>query len=114
MKSLVLLFASGLVVACAGTPTAGSPPTATNPQTSQPITAANSKLSPEKIAYLQRNGYQLVNRDGEPVYCRTEKKLGSHLARETICMTEHEIETLRDTTQHGLDEMSRVRPMTSK
>ena len=36
------------------------------------------------------NGVKLQNEKGEEMLCRREKKIGTRLARETICMTKAE------------------------
>jgi hypothetical protein len=68
------------------------------------------KLTADRIMQLQREGYKLVNRDGQTYYCRTEAKTGSHLARDTVCMTEEEIIALRDQTKQGLGRVTRELP----
>jgi hypothetical protein len=83
--------------------------TASNPSTTQAATDPQ-KLTPERIMQLQREGYTLVDRNGQQYFCRTEKKTGSRLARETICMTEPEIVALREQTQRGLGRVMREVP----
>ena len=68
------------------------------------------KLTAERIMQLQREGYKLVDRDGQTYYCRTEAKTGSRLARDTVCMTEAEIIALREQTKQGLGRVMRERP----
>jgi hypothetical protein len=68
------------------------------------------KLTAERIMQLQREGYKLVDRDGQTYYCRTDAKTGSHLAHETVCMTEAEATSLRDQTKQGLGRVMREQP----
>lgn len=100
----------------------GSPPTNESAKAPAPVSPAEAataaqasgndpqKLSADRIMQLQREGYKLVNRDGQTYYCRTEAKTGSHLARDTVCMTEQEIIALRDQTKQGLGRVTRELP----
>ena len=64
----------------------------------------------DKLVALQREGYKIVDRDGETVFCRTEKKTGTQIARQTVCMTEKEMALLREQTQRQIGDISRQRP----
>jgi hypothetical protein len=104
------------VAGCSGTPPANeqaaplrAPASSTSNASDQASNTDPQKLTPERIMQLQREGYTLVNRNGEPYFCRSEKKTGSRLARETICMTEPEIVALREQTQRGLGRVMRER-----
>lgn len=70
----------------------------------------DGKVTPERILELQREGYKLVDRNGEQYFCRLEKKTGSQIARDTVCMTEKEIQSLRETTQRRMGDMVRQQP----
>jgi hypothetical protein len=116
-KTLAALFALLLLSACSGSPpaqepvaTASAAPTNSNALAAHQPSADPQKLTPERIMQLQREGYKLVDRDGETYFCRTEAKTGSRLARETICMTEPEITRLREQTKQGLGRVMRERP----
>jgi len=89
------------------------PPAVTRAASSETATQANGdaqKLTAERIMQLQREGYKLVDRDGQTYYCRTDAKTGSHLAHETVCMTEAEATSLRDQTKQGLGRVMREQP----
>jgi hypothetical protein len=83
MFKLTLFAASVLLLgACAGTPkqpeqTANAVPPPTN-------------ISLDEINIAIENGVKLQNEKGEEMVCRREAKVGSRLARETICMTKSE------------------------
>jgi hypothetical protein len=106
--------------ACSGSQSAKEPiahtqaPAGTNGARSEAVTAAvggdAQKLTAERIMQLQREGYKLVDRDGQTYYCRTDAKTGSHLAHETVCMTEAEATSLRDQTKQGLGRVMREQP----
>jgi hypothetical protein len=58
----------------------------------QPAQPAKVVPPPEKVTLEQLNkaiddGKKILNEKGEEVVCRREAKVGSRLARETICMT---------------------------
>jgi hypothetical protein len=99
---------------CSGTPAVSeqaAPASSTSSRAPDQASNTDSQtLTPERIMQLQREGYKLVNRDGETYFCRTETKTGSRLARETICMTEAEIASLRQQTKQGLGRVMRERP----
>ena len=106
--------------ACSGSQPAQEPiahtqaPAGTSGARSEAATAAvggdAQQLTAERIMQLQREGYKLVDRDGQTYYCRTDAKTGSHLAHETICMTEAEATSLRDQTKQGLGRVMREQP----
>ncbi len=73
LASLVLLAAG-----CASSPELGGPAKAAPP--TQEVTLA-------EINDAIENGEKIQNEKGEEMICRREAKLGSRLARETICMT---------------------------
>jgi hypothetical protein len=116
-KLLFPIFAGLLTLsACSGSQPSKDLAAKASPPTSNPNLAPASqasdpqKLTSERIMQLQHEGYKLVNRDGETYYCRTEAKTGSHLARDTVCMTEAEMTTLRDQTKQGLGRVMREQP----
>jgi len=78
------LFASGIVLlgACAGKPELAAQPAKDVPP------PTNVTLDELNIAI--ENGVKLQNEKGEEMLCRREKKVGSRLSRETICMTKAE------------------------
>lgn len=113
----LILFGLAALTACSGSPTkepittpATAAPTAAPASGTTQASADSQKLTPERIMQLQREGYTLVDRNGEQYFCRNEKKTGSRLARETVCMTESQIVSLRDQTKRGLARTMRERP----
>jgi hypothetical protein len=56
---------------------------------------------------MQKEGYKIVNRDGEVYFCRADKKTGTRLARETVCLTEKQADALREATQRSLGNIAR-------
>ena len=111
MKSAAILIVTIIVSACAGTPPANhnvSAPAATPPVAK--ATPTNTADKGESLLALQRQGYTIVDKNGERYYCRDEKKTGSRLAHETVCMTQKEMDDLRDRTQHNMGNFMREVP----
>lgn len=78
------LFAASILLpgACANTPGQPEQPAkAVPPATNVTLDELNTAID---------NGIQLQNEKGEEMICRREAKVGSRLARETICMTRAE------------------------
>jgi len=101
--SLSLLVAV-LAAACASTPPPAATAAAKPPQAAVvPV----SKLTSDQLVALQMQGYKLVQSDsGEPLYCRTDLKTGSHLLHDNTCLTERQITHLREETQRALQTAS--------
>lgn len=66
--NIVLLFATILLAACAG-----SPPPAPEPADADAQTAADRRFVEET------RGYKLVERNGQKYYCRAERASGSNI-----------------------------------
>jgi hypothetical protein len=75
------LFAGSIVLlgACAGTP-----------EKPAEAVAAPTNVTLDEINIAIENGVKLQNEKGEEMVCRREAKVGSRLARETVCMTKAE------------------------
>ena len=88
---LTLLAASIVLLgACASTP-------------DQPLkdVPPPTNVTLEEINVAIENGVQLQNEKGEEMVCRREAKVGSRLARETICMTKVEWLRVADESQRA-------------
>ncbi len=96
---LYLLTFPLLIAACASTPPPAAAPAAAD---AGRYVAPVDKLTGDQIVALQRQGYKLVNSNGETLFCITEPKTGSHLGHENICLTEREMVTLRERTERNL------------
>ena len=55
-------------------------------------------------------GYKLVNQNGKTIYCREQLKTGSHLRKDTICLTAEELEAARSASRRNLEQMQRRVP----
>jgi hypothetical protein len=110
-KSLLpaLLAVATLCGGCAGN--------AAHPESAQPAAvgvqpggAAGVKVTNidgAKLTALQKAGYTLVNRNGQQLYCENDPKIGSRIVRDPTCLTEDELQRLRERTQQGMDNLSR-------
>jgi hypothetical protein len=96
---LTLLAASVvLLAACAGTP----------PEQTAKVVEQSAKFVPpaepltlEDINTAIEAGVQMQNEKGEEMICRREPKVGSRLARETVCMTKAEWMRVADEYQRA-------------
>jgi hypothetical protein len=116
VKVTTIFFTTLLLAACAGTPESKPadpakpiPPVATANSATKP-TNKDGPITSEKILAMQKEGYTIANQNGETYFCRKEVKTGSRVARETVCLTEKEIDDLREQTQRGLGNMMRQQP----
>lgn len=83
MKTFKLtVFAASIVLlgACAGKP----------PEQPAKVVPPPTNVTLDELNVAIENGVKLQNEKGEEMICRREAKIGSRLARETICMTKAE------------------------
>jgi hypothetical protein len=103
---------AAVIAGCAGTPTAPSP--APIAVASQPAAAAAPTSAPpapatdaERQSHAKKLGMVVTTVNGEVLYCRTERKTGSHLASETTCLTQAQLDDLHEQTRQGLEQIQR-------
>lgn len=94
-----------LMAGCASEPIA--PPAA--PVAAQPAAAA-TESAPTTVQAARKAGWKIVNQDGKEMYCREQLMTGSHLRKETICLTPEELELARTAQQRSLDQLQRSPP----
>jgi hypothetical protein len=87
----ILVCAGVLLIGACATPSGPAP---------QPTKPAKS-VSLEEINTAIDTGVQLRNEKGEEMVCRREAKIGSRLARETICMTRAEWAQVSEESQRA-------------
>ncbi len=102
MRQLLLAATAVLTLGCASEP-AVEPEVAT-------AYAPTSQPEAESVVAARKLGYRVVNEDGQTLYCRTEKKLGSHIRKETVCLTEEDLLLSRDASQRNAENMKKVTP----
>ncbi|HEY2678029.1 MAG TPA: hypothetical protein VGI65_13750 [Steroidobacteraceae bacterium] len=112
---LTLLFVAG----CAGQPS--TPPAPAQAvtyvsSTGAPVAqisataATGADLDAKRLADAKKAGYTVINSNGEPLFCSTEPHLGSHVQKDTICLTAKQWDDERVRTQQGLQNYMRSDP----
>jgi hypothetical protein len=102
MRQLLLAATAALVLGCASDPVVEPEVATTYAPTTQP--EADSLEAARKL------GYKIVNEDGKVVYCRSQKKLGSHIQKDTVCLTADELLIAREASQRNAENMKKVIP----
>jgi hypothetical protein len=95
--AMLLLFAG-----CASQPT---PP--------KPVAVAQAPKTQNNgvtLAEARRLGYRIVDEHGRTVYCRDQMETGSHVRKETICLTAEQMVEAREASKRNLDQLQRMRP----
>lgn len=109
---LIPLLATILGAGCAATPqpTVQAKPATVQAKPAAPPVSKDGPLTGEKVLALQHEGYTIINKDGEVLYCRAEPKTGTRITHDTVCLTEKEMVALREETQRDLGNIMRQRP----
>jgi hypothetical protein len=111
MKTMFLCIAT-ILSACASQPATQQAQSARSVAT-KPQPGPN--VDGDKLLAMKRQGYTIKDENGEVVFCRREIKTGSRLQSEVVCMTEKQIDNLREETQRRLgDAMRQVAPPQGK
>jgi hypothetical protein len=105
MRVTFLVIALG-IAGCAGQPS--SPATA--PSSTRYVTAtgqaqatvAEGDIDAKKLADAKKQGYTLVNADGQQLFCRSDFKTGSRVQRNTTCLTAEELDIMHDQTKSAM------------
>ena len=124
-KSMPVFAIAATVAALAGC--ASSPPqkpVASNP--SAPAAAApaaqaaaaapaqqpelTGPIDGQKLVALEHAGYTLVNKNGQTLYCEINAKTGTRIARDPVCLTEAQLQQLRERTQQSVGNITRMVP----
>jgi len=83
------LLASALVMAgCASQPAA--PP-------------SQHDADAQTVALAIKHGYKVVNSEGETLYCRSDFATASHIQKNTVCLTAHQLQDLDQQNDQLLD-----------
>jgi hypothetical protein len=109
----ITIWVGALIMSgCAGQPsTPEAPPTryVSASGQAQP-TASEGDLNAKRIAEAKKQGYTLTNTNGEALFCRSDFKTGSHVERNTTCLTAAELDSLHDETRQSLRNYERPIP----
>ena len=55
-----------------------------------------------RVAYALKHGYQVVNSDGDTLYCRSDFTTGSRIQKNTVCLTAYQLDELDKRNQRLL------------
>lgn len=102
MRQLLIAAMAALVLGCASQPTVEPKATTAYAPTTQSEAVT--------LEAARKMGYKIVNEDGKVLYCRSQKKLGSHIQKETVCLTEQELLIAREASQRNVENMKKVIP----
>lgn len=117
---LGLVLASSL--ALASEPPQSTPAPAPASAAPEALAASDAAAAPSEAAAApkpakamtvqeaKKAGYKIVNQNGKTVYCRDQMKTGSHVRKETICLTAEEIDAAREASRRNMEQMQRVTP----
>ena len=108
---LVIFTCALLVAACVGQPTtpAAAPTTVIAKASQRPpagLVGADGKINTEALVNAKKLGFTPVDTNGKVLYCRSDLVTGSHVERETVCMTLEEIEALRTQTKQSMSDFA--------
>jgi len=106
---MILLVCACILAACAGQPSTGPKTTVVKASQQAPL-KADGTVDTQTLVNARKMGYTVKNENGETLYCRTENKMGSHVEKETVCLTAQQIDELREQTQRSLGNIMREVP----
>ncbi len=104
------IFVSALMAAgCAGTPDAPPPaaPTQYVNSSGKPVAQVQA-VSPtgdvdtKRLVQARKAGYTVVNRDGETLFCSKDDVTGSHVRKQTNCLTAKQMDDQIEQTRMGM------------
>jgi hypothetical protein len=65
-------------------------------------TSPDDQMTAKRLVQAKKEGFRVVNKDGEELFCRTELRTGSHAVRDTTCLTAKQIDDMQARTQADL------------
>jgi predicted transglutaminase-like cysteine proteinase len=88
------------------------PPAAAAPAaaTAAPAAPGATAAKPLTVQQARAAGYKVVNESGRTLYCREDRKTGSHIRTEMVCLTPQELEAVREANKRNLEQMQRAIP----
>jgi hypothetical protein len=69
--------------------------------------AAGAPIDTKLLTDAKKLGYKVVNQNGQELFCSDDVQTGSHVHRETVCMTAADMQSLRDQTRQHLNNTMR-------
>jgi hypothetical protein len=102
MRATLLL--SALVIAgCAAQPSATAPAPASATDHPQQTAPAGDLDQRRLLAEAIKYGYKVVNTNGEVLYCRSDFATGSHIQKNTVCLTAQQLDDIHLRNQQTLE-----------
>jgi hypothetical protein len=90
---------------------ASQPAVANSAGTTAAANAAGTAGAPatdaQRASHAKKLGLTVMTVNGEVLYCRTERKTGSHVATETSCLTQEQLDDLHEQTSRDLEYLRR-------
>jgi hypothetical protein len=103
MRIRLIVAVSLLAAGCAAGPEIPEPTALLAKAETAPAEAANDPVDTLQLA--RKAGYRIVNEDGRTLYCKDQLKTGSHMRKETICLTAEELESVREALKRDMEQM---------
>jgi hypothetical protein len=106
----ILLFVAG----CAGQPASQPPPTATYVNASGQrleqvsVRNADGDIDAKRLVNAKKEGFTVINKDGETLFCKTWDKTGSRVLKDTQCLTAQQLDLWHEQTQQAMQEYLRT------
>ena|SRR5271167_4730680 len=114
----VTLMIIWVLAGCAGAPTAPPPPgaaaVASQAGAASPSSTPESESDAKRRLDAKKEGFTLVNKSGEVLYCRTELRTGSHVAKDTTCLTQKQLDEQLEQTRQELGSLKTNVPRPGK
>jgi len=101
---VTLLLTSLMIAACASQPTGTAPSRLSAAPASAPEqSASQADVERTRLAEAIKRGYKVVNSNGEVLYCRSDWATGSHIQKNTVCLTGQDLDELHNRNDQLLD-----------
>jgi len=103
-RTSVLMFALFAVACTSQAPVATQYFSPTGEKLAQMPASSDGMTDEQRLFEAKKAGFKLVNTNGEALFCRTDPKIGSHVQKETTCLTAKQLDDLHDQTRLGLSQ----------
>jgi hypothetical protein len=95
-----------VVAGCAGEPSKPPPmrelAVAAPPAASIQPSEQGGDVAAKRLLEAKKQGFTVVTKNGDVLFCRTELRTGSHVAKDTTCLTAKELDELHEQTSQDL------------
>jgi hypothetical protein len=72
-----------------------------------PGTLSEHDADAQRVALALKHGYKVVNQDGEVMYCRSDFATASHIQKNTVCLTAHQMDEIDQDNQRLFDSQNK-------